>query len=81
MVKIVRVFLALFAALWYTTSQVNSNASQNKWEVDLNRFLKQQKVVSVSAKDYYNIPEPIIKYSTVVLIIIRYLLSLNFELI
>ena len=64
MVKIVRVFLALFAALWYTTSQVNSNASQNKWEVDLNRFLKQQKVVSVSAKDYYNIPEPIIKYST-----------------
>ena len=51
MVKIVRVFLALFAALWYTTSQVNSNASQNKWEVDLNRFLKQQKVVSVSAKD------------------------------
>ena len=64
MVKIVRVFLALFAALWYTTSQVNSNASQNKWEVDLNRFLKQQKVVSVSAKDYYNIPEPTIKYST-----------------
>ena len=64
MVKIVRVFLALFATLWYTTSQVNSNATQNKWEIDLDRLLKQQKVVSVSAKDYYNIPEPIIKYST-----------------
>ena len=44
MVKIVRVFLALFATLWYTTSQVNSNATQNKWEIDLGRFLEQQKV-------------------------------------
>ena len=63
MVKIVRVFLALFATLWYTTSQVNSNATQNKWEIDLGRFLEQQKVVSVPIQDYYKTPEPTIKYS------------------
>ena len=31
MVKTVRVFLALFATLWYTTSQLNSNAPTQIW--------------------------------------------------
>ena len=65
MVKIVRVFLALFATLWYTTSQVNSNASvtlQKNWEFDLDRILN-QKSVNVTAKDYYQTPEPTTRYS------------------
>ena len=31
MVKIVRVFLALFATLWYTTSPINSNSTSQVW--------------------------------------------------
>ena len=52
MVKTVRVFLALFATLWYTTSQLNSNAPTQIWEYDINRVLD-QKVVSIAAPDYY----------------------------
>ena len=45
MVKTVRVFLALFATLWYTTSQLNSNAPSQVWKpiIDENR----------AAPDYY----------------------------
>ena len=32
MVKIVRMFLALFATLWYTTSQLNSSAPQQVFD-------------------------------------------------
>ena len=32
MVKVVRVFLALFAILWYTTSSLNSNAPSQIWK-------------------------------------------------
>ena len=32
MVKVVRVFLALFAILWYTTSPLNSNAPSQVWK-------------------------------------------------
>ena len=52
MVKTVRVFLALFATLWYTTSPINSNAPSQIWEYDTNRILD-QKVVSIAAPDYY----------------------------
>ena len=52
MVKIVRVFLALFATLWYTTSPINSNAPSHIWEYDTNRILD-QKVTSLAAPDYY----------------------------
>ena len=52
MVKTVRVFLALFATLWYTTSPLNSNAPTQIWEYDINRVLD-QKVVSIAAPDYY----------------------------
>jgi hypothetical protein len=38
MVKTVRVFLALFATLWYTTSPINSNAPSQIWEYDINRM-------------------------------------------
>ena len=39
MVKTVRVFLALFATLWYTTSPLNSNAPSQIWEYDINHIL------------------------------------------
>ena len=45
MVKIVRVFLALFATLWYTTSQLNSNAPTQIWTPTI--------VVSKAAPTYY----------------------------
>ena len=35
MVKTVRVFLALFATLWYTTSQLNSNAPSQLWKPNI----------------------------------------------
>jgi spore germination cell wall hydrolase CwlJ-like protein len=52
MVKTVRVFLALFATLWYTTSPINSNAPSHIWEYDIDRILN-QKPVSMVAPDYY----------------------------
>ena len=45
MVKTVRVFLALFATLWYTTSPLNSNAPTQIWKPTI--------VVSKAAPDYY----------------------------
>ena len=45
MVKTVRVFLALFATLWYTTSQLNSNAPSQVWKPTI--------VMSKAAPDYY----------------------------
>jgi len=45
MVKTVRVFLALFATLWYTTSQLNSNAPTQIWKPTI--------VVSKAVPDYY----------------------------
>jgi len=52
MVKTVRVFLALFATLWYTTSPINSNAPSQIWEYDINRILD-QKPMSMVTPDYY----------------------------
>ena len=52
MVKTVRVFLALFATLWYTTSTINSNAPSQIWEHEIDRILD-QKPVSLAAPDYY----------------------------
>jgi len=45
MVKIVRVFLALFATLWYTTSPINSNAPTQIWKPII--------VETKAAPDYY----------------------------
>ena len=45
MVKTVRVFLALFATLWYTTSQLNSNAPSQVWKPTI--------VENRAAPDYY----------------------------
>ena len=45
MVKTVRVFLALFATLWYTTSQLNSNAPTQIWKPTI--------VASKAVPDYY----------------------------
>jgi len=45
MVKIVRVFLALFATLWYTTSPLNSNAPTQIWKPTI--------VMSKAVPDYY----------------------------
>jgi len=45
MVKTVRVFLALFATLWYTTSQLNSNAPSQVWKPII--------VETKAAPDYY----------------------------
>ena len=45
MVKTVRVFLALFATLWYTTSQLNSNAPTQIWKPTI--------VENKAAPDYY----------------------------
>jgi len=45
MVKTVRVFLALFATLWYTTSPINSNAPSQLWKPNI--------VETRAAPDYY----------------------------
>ena len=45
MVKIVRVFLALFATLWYTTSPINSNAPTQIWKPPI--------IETKAAPDYY----------------------------
>ena len=45
MVKTVRVFLALFATLWYTTSPLNSNAPTQIWKPTI--------VASKAVPDYY----------------------------
>ena len=37
MVKIVRVFLALFATLWYTTSPINSNSTTKVWVTPISK--------------------------------------------
>jgi len=61
MVKIVRMFLALFATLWYTTSQLNSSAPQQVF--DNFPQVKMTIVESVGDTNYYQNPNPKIKYS------------------
>ena len=56
MVKTVRVFLALFATLWYTTSPINSNAPIQLWEPPI---IEQKAAPSYFKPLEYNI----IKYS------------------
>jgi len=63
MVKIVRVFLALFATLWYTTSSINSNAPSQIWKPEEIERILNQKVVNVSPQYYYKTPEPTTRYS------------------
>ena len=46
MVKTVRVFLALFATLWYTTSTLNSNSTSQVWVTPIPKMI-------VEAPDYY----------------------------
>ena len=46
MVKIVRVFLALFATLWYTTSPINSNSTSQVWLTPVSKM-------TVETPDYY----------------------------
>ena len=46
MVKIVRVFLALFATLWYTTSPINSNSTSQVWVTPITQM-------TVETPDYY----------------------------
>ena len=46
MVKIVRVFLALFATLWYTTSPINSNSTSQVWVTPVSKM-------GVETPDYY----------------------------
>ena len=46
MVKIVRVFLALFATLWYTTSPINSNSTSQVWVTPIPKMV-------VETPDYY----------------------------
>jgi len=46
MVKIVRVFLALFATLWYTTSPINSNSTSQVWVTPVTKM-------GVETPDYY----------------------------
>ena len=46
MVKIVRVFLALFATLWYTTSPINSNSTSQVWVTPVPKM-------TVETPDYY----------------------------
>ena len=56
MVKTVRVFLALFATLWYTTSPLNSNAPVQIWKPNI--------VETKAAPDYYKPLEfDIVKYT------------------
>lgn len=59
MVKIVRMFLALFATLWYTTSQLNSSAP---FYIDSNS--KSSIIEKMGDTNYYQTPEPKIKYSS-----------------
>ena len=61
MVKIVRVFLALFATLWYTTSQLNSSAPF--YMDDVSTPSSMSVIENVGDTDYYQTPESIIKYS------------------
>ena len=61
MVKIVRVFLALFATLWYTTSQLNSSAPF--YMDDVSTPSSMSIIENVGDTDYYQTPESIIKYS------------------
>jgi len=57
MVKTVRVFLALFATLWYTTSPLNSNAPIQLWEPII--------VENTAAPNYYKPLEfDIVKYTS-----------------
>jgi len=57
MVKTVRVLLALFATLWYTTSPLNSNAPMQLWEPLI--------IVSKAAPTYYKPLEfDIVKYTS-----------------
>ena len=46
MVKTVRVFLALFATLWYTTSPINSNSTSQVWVMPVSKM-------TVETPDYY----------------------------
>ena len=46
MVKIVRVFLALFATLWYTTSPINSNSTSQVWVTPISK-------TAVETPNYY----------------------------
>ena len=46
MVKTVRVFLALFATLWYTTSTLNSNSTSQVWVTPIPKMI-------VETPDYY----------------------------
>ena len=46
MVKIVRVFLALFATLWYTTSPINSNSTSQVWVTPISKM-------AVETPNYY----------------------------
>ena len=46
MVKIVRVFLALFATLWYTTSPINSNSTSQVWVTPISQM-------AVETPNYY----------------------------
>ena len=56
MVKTVRVFLALFATLWYTTSPLNSNEPVQIWKPNI--------VETKAAPDYYKPLEfDIVKYT------------------
>jgi spore germination cell wall hydrolase CwlJ-like protein len=58
MVKIVRMFLALFATLWYTTPQLNSSAP-----FYIAGILKPSIIEKLGDTDYYQPPESKIKYS------------------
>jgi spore germination cell wall hydrolase CwlJ-like protein len=62
MVKIVRMFLALFATLWYTTSQLNSSAPF--YMDDVSTPSSMSIIEKVGDTDYYQTPESIIKYSS-----------------
>ena len=46
MVKIVRVFLALYATLWYTTSPINSNSTSQVWVTPISQM-------AVETPNYY----------------------------
>ena len=46
MVNVVRMFLALFAVLWYTTSPINSNSTSQVWVAPVSKM-------TVETPDYY----------------------------
>ena len=46
MVNVVRMFLALFAVLWYTTSPINSNSTSQVWVTPVSKMV-------VETPDYY----------------------------